>query len=297
MFIVHHRKIFYIFSGTLVTVSIVALFLWGLNFGIDVKGGSLIELEFKQNRPSNQEIQNLLNPPGGGNLGEITIQSTGETSAILRMKDIDESTHQNILTDIKKKFEIEELRFESIGPLIGRELKRKAVYSIILAEIFMVIYLAWAFRKTSFVVKSYKYGVLAAVALLHDILITLGLFAFLGHFQNVEVGLAFVAALLTILGYSVNDTIVVYDRIRENLLRLRESENFDELVDRSLKQTLARSLNTTLTTLLALFAILIFGGTTIKYFILALTVGIASGAYSSFLASFLLVDWEKRRKG
>lgn len=228
-------------------------------------------------------------------MGEIVIQPSGEKNAILRMKEIDEETHQKILTVLKSRFDTEEVRFESIGPVIGKELKKKAITSIVLAEIFMIIYLAWAFRKTSFVVKSYKYGILAAVSLLHDIIIVTGLFAFLGHFLNVEVGLTFVAALLTILGYSVNDTIVVYDRIRENLLRLRERENFDELVDRSLRQTLFRSLATTITTLLALFAVLIFGGETVRYFMLALTVGIASGAYSSFLASFLLIDWEKRR--
>lgn len=292
MFIVHRRKIFYILSGTLVIASLVALFLWGLKFGIEFKGGSLIELQFKQNRATNQEINEALKDL---NLGEIIIQPTGEKNMILRMKEIDEDTHQKLLEVLKSRFDIEELRFEVVGPVIGKELKKKAVTSVVLAEIFMIIYLAWAFRKTSFVVKSYKYGILAAVSLLHDITIVTGLFAFLGHFANVEVGLTFIAGLLTILGYSVNDTIVVYDRIRENLLRLREKENFDELVDRSLRQTLARSLNTTFTTLLALFAVLIFGGETLRYFMLALTVGIASGAYSSFLASFLLVDWEIHR--
>lgn len=292
MFIVHRRKIFYILSGTLVIASLVALFLWGLKFGIEFKGGSLIELQFKQNRATNQEINEALKDL---NLGEIIIQPTGEKNMILRMKEIDEDTHQKLLGVLKSRFDIEELRFEVVGPVIGKELKKKAVTSVVLAEIFMIIYLAWAFRKTSFVVKSYKYGILAAVSLLHDITIVTGLFAFLGHFANVEVGLTFIAGLLAILGYSVNDTIVVYDRIRENLLRLREKENFDELVDRSLRQTLARSLNTTFTTLLALFAVLIFGGETLRYFMLALTVGIASGAYSSFLASFLLVDWEIHR--
>ena len=253
-----------------------------------------MELQFNQTRPGNQEIRDALKDL---NLGEIVVQPTEENNVILRMKNIDENAHQGVLTTLKNNFDVEELRFESIGPVIGGELKKKAVTSIVLAEIFMILYLAWAFRKTSFVVKSYKYGILAAVSLLHDITIVTGLFAFLGHFFNVDVGLTFVAALLTILGYSVNDTIVVYDRIRENLLRLRERENFDGLVDRSLRQTLARSLSTTFTTLLVLFAVLIFGGATIRYFILALTVGIASGAYSSFLASFLLVDWEvsKRR--
>lgn len=293
MFIVHRRKFFFIISGILVLVSILALAFWGLNFGIDFTGGSLLELEFKQNRASNQEIRDVLKDFA---LGDLVIQPSGEKSLILRLKEIDEETHQKVLTTINEKFEVEELRFEAIGPVIGKELKGKALTSIFLAEIFMIIYLAFAFRKTSFVVKSYKYGILAAASLLHDILITVGVFSILGHFYNIEIGISFVAALLTILGYSVNDTIVVYDRIRENLLKLREKENFDGLVDRSLKQTLARSINTSFTTLLALLAILVFGGVTIKFFILALMIGIALGTYSSFLASFLLVSWELRKE-
>ena len=294
MFIVHRRKIFYILSGTLVLASIVALVLWGLKFGVEFKGGSLMELEFKQGRPSNQEISDTLKDL---NLGDIVIQPTGEKNVILRTEEAKEEVHQKMLVSLKNHFDVEEIRFESVGPIIGTELKKKALTAIVLAEIFMIIYLAWAFRKTSFVVKSYKYGILAAVSLLHDITIVTGLFAFLGHFANVEVGLTFVAALLTILGYSVNDTIVVYDRLRENLLRLREKETFSELVDRSLKQTLARSINTTLTVLISILAVLIFGGTSLKYFMLALFVGVASGAYSSFLASFLLLDWETHGQG
>lgn len=293
MFIVHRRKIFFIISGALVLISILALVFWGLNFGIDFTGGSLLELEFKQNRASNQEIRDALKDFA---LGDLVIQPSGENGLILRLKEIDEETHQKVLIAINEKFEVEELRFEAIGPVIGKELKGKALISVILAEIFMIIYLALAFRKTSFVVKSYKYGILAAVSLFHDILITIGVFSILGHFYNIEIGISFVAALLTILGYSVNDTIVVYDRIRENLLRLKERESFDSLVDRSLKQTLARSINTSFTTLLALLAILIFGGVTIRFFILALMIGIALGTYSSFLASFLLVSWELRKK-
>lgn len=293
MFIVHRRKIAYIFSGTLVAVSIIALILWGLNFGIDFTGGSLMELKFDNLRPSNQEIKDVFKEL---NLGDATVQPSGENNMILRFKNVDENTHQNILSLLRTKYTFEELRFDSIGPIIGKELQKKAITSVILAEIFMIIYLAWAFRKTSFVVRSYKYGILAAATLLHDIIIVTGIFAFLGHFAHVEVDISFIAALLTILGYSINDTIVVYDRIRENLLKLKERESFEELVDKSIKQTLARSINTSFTTLLALFAILVFGGTTIRYFILALIVGIASGTYSSFLASFLLIDWEKRKE-
>lgn len=252
-----------------------------------------MELEFKNSRPSNQEIQTILDK---FSLGETVIQPSGDKGMIIKTKDINEELHQNILSAINSSYEVSELKFESVGPTIGKELKNKAIFSIILGEIFMIVYLSWAFRKTSFVVKSYKYGLLVALTLLHDLLIVTGLFAILGHFVGIEVGITFVAALLTILGYSVNDTIVVYDRVRENLLRLKERESFDQLVDRSLKQTFARSINTTLTVLISILAVLIFGGESLRYFMLALFIGVASGAYSSFLASFLLVSWELKRK-
>jgi len=193
--------------------------------------------------------------------------------------------------------EFEELRFESIGPIIGQELKKKSIYSIVLALVFILLFVALAFRKVSFIVKSYKYGILAIVALFHDIIIVVGIFAVLGRFLNVEIGVPFVAALLATLGYSVNDSIVVFDRIRENLLIGQGRENIKELVGNSLKQTFVRSINTSLTTILVLLAVLFFGGSTIQYFVLALVIGIAAGTYSSlFIASPLLVSWETKKE-
>lgn len=294
MFIVKHRKIFFLISGLLTIASVLVLIFWGLNFGIDFTGGSLLEIEFKQNRPSNQEAKDILTEL---ELGEINIQPTGEKSMILRMKDIDEETHQKILTSLQSLGEFQEMRFESIGPVIGQELKKKALYSIILALGFILLYVALAFRKVSFIVKSYKYGILAIIALFHDVLIVLGVFVVLGKFSGVEVGIAFVAALLATLGYSVNDTIVVFDRVRENLLLIQHREEFDSLVSRSLKQTIVRSFNTSLTTILVLLAVLFFGGLTIQYFVLALIIGVAAGTYSSiFIASPLLVSWETRKR-
>lgn len=295
MFIVKYRKIFFLISALLVAASVLVLMMWGLNFGIDFKGGSLMEIGFKENRPSNQEVKHIL---GNLDLGEINVQPTGEKNMILRMKDIDENLHQKILSAIQEIGEFEELRFESVGPIIGQELKKKAIYSIVLALVFILLYVALAFRKVSFIVKSYKYGFLAIIALFHDILIVLGVFVVLGHYLNVEIGVAFVAALLAILGYSVNDTIVVFDRVRENLLLVQHHEEFDKLVGKSLKQTIVRSVNTSLTTVLVLLAVLILGGATIQYFILALIIGILVGTYSSlFIASPLLVSWEMRRRG
>lgn len=279
------------------TASVLALLFWQLNFGIDFKGGSLAEIEWIDQRPGNQEIKEALNSL---ELGDINIQATGEKGIILRLKDIDENTHQEISSILRDKFgELKEERFESIGPTIGAELKNKALWSIVVALVAILVFVAWAFRKVSFPIKSYRYGIIAVIALFHDVLIVMGVFSVLGRFYGVEVGVPFVAALLTVLGYSVNDTIVVFDRIRENLLDYKvRDEEFSKTVGQSLKQTITRSVNTSLTTLLVLFAIFFFGGATIKFFALALILGIILGTYSSiFLASPLLVAWEKRRKG
>ncbi len=294
--IIKNRKIFFAFSGLLVIASILALILWQLNFGIDFKGGSLTEVEWIGSRPNNQEVQESLLSL---DLGDMNIQATGDKGTILRFKDVDEQTHQTILNILKEKFgDLEEKRFESIGPVIGAELKKKALWSMSVALIAILVFVAWAFRKVSFPVKSYRYGIIAVVALFHDVLITIGVFSVLGHFYGVEVGIPFVAALLTVLGYSVNDSIVVFDRIRENLLSHRaRDEEFSKTVGQSLKQTITRSINTSLTTLLVLFAIFFFGGATIKFFALALIIGVALGTYSSiFIASPLLVAWERRKK-
>lgn len=188
---------------------------------------------------------------------------------------------------------IEEKRFDSIGPVIGGELKNSAVWATIIALIAIVLYIGWAFRKVSRPVSSFKYGISATIALFHDVIITLGVFSILGHFYNVEIGVSFVAAILAILGYSVNDTIIVFDRTRENLLK-SGIDDFEEVVNKSVNETMVRSLNTSFTTLLVLFALYLFGGETIKYFVVALLVGIAFGTYSSiFIASPLLVSWQK----
>jgi len=189
---------------------------------------------------------------------------------------------------------VEEQRFESIGPVIGQELQDKAVEAMIVVLIAIVLYIAWAFRKVSDPVSSWKYGIVAIAALVHDVSIPVGVFVILGKVANVEVDILFVTALLTILGYSVNDTIVVFDRTRENLARDHHKHDFDYLVNKSVNETIRRSLFTALTTFLVLLAIYLYGGESIKNFVLALMIGVVAGSYSSiFLASPLLVVWEK----
>ena len=288
---VKYRKIYYIFSGILIIASLVSLFVFGLKLGVDFTGGSIMQLEFQSQIPSNQIIEQKL---ADLNLGEIVIQPTGERGVILRLKHIDEPTHEEIL---KKLEGANEQSFEAIGPTIGKELTRKTEIAIILALFSIILYIAFAFGKLSHPAKSWQYSIAALIALFHDILIPLGVFAVLGKFFNVEITISFIAALLTVLGYSINDTVVVYDRIRENLLK-RKFVTFEETIDQSLNQTLARSVSTVLTVLLTLFAIYFFGGETLKYFSLALIIGITSGMYSSiFIASPLMFSWVEWQEG
>ncbi len=252
-----------------------------------------MEVEFSETRPSNQEIQEKLEglSQDEQGLGHINIQPTGERGAILKLREINEETHQTILAQLGQP---EEKRFESIGSLIGSESKGKAIWAVFAALLAIIIYIAWAFRKVSKPVASWQYAIVAIVALFHDVFITLGFFAVFGHFAQIEMGLPFVAAFLTILGYSVNNSIVVFDRARENLLRTNW-DDFSEVINRSINQSLTRCLNTSLTTLFVLTAIFFLGGESIKYFALALIVGIIVGAYSSiFIISPLVVLWERR---
>lgn len=287
---IKHRRIFYIISATLVGLSVVSIFVFGLNLGIDFTGGSLLSLTYQDQAPPTGEIRENLKEL---ELGEISIQSLGERGVLLKMKDISEETHQKILAELRKLGEVEEgsESFQSIGPVIGRELTQKTKIVISLSLVAILLYIAFSFRRISRPVKSYVYGLTSLLALFHDVLIPLGVFAVLGRFYGIEITIPIVTAFLTIFGYSINDSVVVFDRVRENLLRLREP-TFDLTVERSLNQTLTRSLNTSLTTLFVLFAIFLFGGETLKYFSLALILGIGLGTYSSlFLATPLLVSF------
>ncbi len=288
-----YRKIYYALSGFLVIASIISLAVLGLNLGVDFKGGSIMELVSLGSRPSHEAIRSLLTEFA---LGEVTVQDSGDANLILRFKNVDEAVHQSVLSKLKGLSEFEEVRFESIGPVIGSETKQKSLWAVLLVVIMVLAYVAWAFRRISFPLRSWKYGVVAIIALFHDIVITMGVFAFVGHFLNLEIGVPFVAALLTILGYSVNDTIVIFDRIRENVMRQGSVFDFAQVINDSFNQVYIRSLNASLSTLLVLVAIFLFGGATLKYFVLTLIIGISIGTYSSiFLASPLLFSWSMLR--
>jgi len=291
--VVGKRKIFYAFSLVLIGAGIFSLLFWGLHFGLDFTGGSLLEIEWKGEAPANETIKDNFSKL---DLGEVFLQPTGEKGLMLRFKDVDEMGHQKVLTSLKALGELEEKRFDSVGPVIGQELKDRAFSAILLVLVLIVIYIAFAFRKVSRPVASWKYGLAAVIALFHDIFIPAGIFSILGHFKGVEIDLLFVTGLLTILGFSVHDTIVVFDRIRENL-RKGTGKDFEDTVNLSINQTIVRSINTSLTVFFTLLAIFIFGGESTKYFALLLMIGILFGTYSSiFVASSLLVTWEKYRQ-
>lgn len=288
-----YRKIYFIFSGILIVASLASLFIFGLKPGIDFTGGSILEIEYKTERPSNQEIKESLTEI---NLAEIYLQPADQKGVIIRMENISEETHQEIIQKLSQDRELVELRFESIGPVIGRELKEKTKIVVVLSLLAVVLYIAFAFRKLIWPAKSWQYGIVSLVALFHDVLIPLGIFSVLGKFYGIQIQIPVIVALLTVLGYSINNTVVVFDRIRENLLK-KVGVDFEETVDRSLNQTLTRSINTSLTTLFVLTAIFFLGGETLKYFSLALILGIIAGTYSSlFLVSPILVSWLKWRK-
>lgn len=291
--IIKNRKYTYIVSGVLLLVTILSLIAWGLKPGLDFTGGSMMELNFSATRPEITEVKNVFE---NLQISETIIQPSGQSNLIIKFKAVNENEHQNILLSLKEKFSNEnnlivENRFESIGPVIGKELQKKSWLAIIVASLFIILYIAFAFRKVSKPVESWKYGIAAIIALLHDVIITVGLFSILGHFMGIEVDSLFITALLTIMGFSIHDTIVVFDRTRENLGKFY-SGKFDEVVDDSVNQTMTRSINTSLTTAIVLACLFLFGGASIKYFSLALLFGIIIGTYSSiFVASALIVDW------
>ena len=287
--IIGKRKIYYTISAIFIVASIIALLLWGLKFGIDFKGGSILEVAYSDNkRPETNQIIDFLKPL---KLNDLRVSPVGDNGVNFRFRETDEATHQEIIKILGGN--VEERRFSSIGPTIGTELKQKSIKAIIIVLFGISLYIAWAFRKVSRPLSSWRYGVVTLIALFHDLVIPIGLFAFLGHFYGVEVGTNFIVALLVILGFSVHDTIVVFDRIRENLKRYA-SLDFVPLVNQSVNETLVRSISTSFTVLLTLLALYVFGGESLQYFILALMVGIFFGTYSSiFIASPLLISWFK----
>ncbi len=252
-------------------------------------------LEYQSQVPPNQQIIQALSELG---LKEVSIQPQGEKIIVLKMPNITEETHQQIVAKLKSLSLVVEgsESFDSIGPVIGNELKSKIKTVVALSLLAILIYIAIAFRKISYPVKSYIYGITGVVALFHDVMIPVGVWAILGKYYGYEITIPIITGLLTVFGYSINDTVVVFDRIRENLTKERGAD-FAAIINKSLNQTFARSVNTSLTVLIVLAFLFIFGGATLKPFALALIIGISLGTYSSiFLASPLVYSFYKIRK-
>ena len=302
MFIIKHKKIFIGISVLLVVLSVAALLIFGLKVGIDFKGGALTEVSYTATPPTQAELESIVKPL---NLGSVLIQPTGQTGYIIKTRDLTETEHAALLTTLSNngKNPLTETSFNSIGPSIGKELTQKAILAIVLVSLAIICFIAFAFRKVSKPVSSWRYGIIAIVTLLHDVAIPVGFFTLLSHYRGVEVDTLFVVAVLTVLGLSVSDTIVIFDRIRENLNHEGSNKskvNFGEIVGKSLEQSYVRSICTSLTVILVLLALFFFGPVSTKYFALMLVTGMFFGTYSSiFLASPLLVwveEWQKNKK-
>lgn len=286
--IVEKRNWFFAFSLLVIIPGLISLFLWGLRLGADFTGGSLLEVKFSKVVEKEKVVE-----VGKKNQLDLALQPSGTNSYIIRTKPLDEKEDKKLLAALNNDFgKVEQIRLETIGPTIGKELLTNSLKALLIAAAAIVVYIAWAFRSVPKPASSWRFGITAVITLLHDVLILIGVFSILGHFLNVEVDSLFVTATLTVIGFSVHDTIVIFDRIRENLNKA-SFKTFEETVDHSIMQTIGRSLNTSMTVVLVLAALILFGGSTIRWFIAALLIGIVSGTYSSiFNAAPILVVWQ-----
>jgi preprotein translocase subunit SecF len=295
MFIINNRKFFFILSAILVVASFFSVWKYGFNLGIDFKGGSVLEVSYASVRPQKDLVSAELEKLG---LGNFILTPSSDKNFILKTRELSPVEKTVVMSAFQKDSEnvAKEERFSSIGPVVGDQLKNKAMVAIAIVIICILLFVTFAFRKVSNPVASWKYGLVTIVALLHDVVIPTGLFVAYSHFTGAEIDLLFVSAILAILGYSVHDTIVVFDRVRESL-KDHAKGTFDVVVGDSLMKTMSRSINTSLTTFITLLSLYFIGGETTKDFAFLLLIGILVGTYSSiFVASPLLVTLEKLQK-
>jgi preprotein translocase subunit SecF len=292
MNIIGHKYIFFAISLLIMIPGLIFLAIHGLNLSIDFTGGTRMTISFPQNVGDGERkfVEETLESQ------KIKVISTEPSGKILIVRTSPMSQKQNteFTKDLKEEYKgASRGDFSTIGPTIGRETTLNAIKATVIASLLVVVYISLVFRQVPKPASSIRFGVSTIIALIHDVLVVVGVFAILGYFFNVEIDALFVTALLTVIGFSVHDTIVVFDRIRENLER-RSADNFPKVVNDSILQTMGRSLNTSITVLLVLFALLLFGGESIRWFVVALIIGLASGTYSSiFTASPILVAWHE----
>lgn len=296
MYIVAHRRFFFWFAGTIVAGAIGAIAFFGLPLSIDFTGGSLVEVQYEQTRPALATITEEVEKTG---IAGSSIRESGDTGIIVRTRTLTPDEHATLIQalSINGTAPATELRFNSIGPALGSELAIKTLYALFGVTLAIMLYIAWAFRRVSKPVSSWVYGLIVVAVLVHDVVVSAGFYALLAYFTGAQVDALFAVALLAILGYSVNDTIVIFDRVRENLSINQHQdieEPFENVVGRSITETLGRSINTSVTVMLALFALIVFGSKETINFALVLFVGVVAGTYSSILfAAPMLVPLAK----
>jgi preprotein translocase subunit SecF len=295
MWVIKNRKIFLAISALFVLGALFLIFIEGLKFGIEFTGGSLTEVAYTEGRPETEDIRNAIAPLS---FGEFIVQPTEENGIFVKTRSLTEDERVSLIEalSLDGQKDVEEKSFTSIGPSVGKELKSKSTIALIIVAISIILFIAYTFRHVSKPVSSWKYGIIAIITLLHDVIIATGAFAVMGKLMGAEVDTLFIVAVLTILGLSINDTIVVFDRIRENINR-KFSRDFKEVVGRSLDETYARSINTSLSTVIVLLALFFFGPESTNVFSMTMAIGMFFGTYSSvFLASPLLVTIEENQK-
>lgn len=294
MWIIKHQKVFLAISGIFILASIVSLSVFGLKVGIDFKGGSFTEVSYVDEMPTIVEIQEQI---ATLEFGETLVQPVGNSEVSIKSRSLSEAERQSLISALSfgEKYDVEERSFTSVGPSVGKELKRRAIVSLVIVEIVMILFIAYAFRKVSKPVSSWRFGFVTVATLLHDVIMTVGVFTLISYFTGAEANTLFVVALLTVQGLSVNDTIVVFDRIRENLINNKDGKlDFKTIVGKSINQTVFRSLNTSLSTIIVLVCLVLWGPESTRIFSLTLAAGMFFGTYSSiFIASPLLTLVDK----
>ncbi len=294
--IIGNKKIFLGIAALLMTIAVASIGMYGLKQGIDFKGGTAWQMRLAQ-KPSTETVSAFMKKTTGAQ-NVVVIAEPTTSSVIVRLPELSEKEHADYRTALEKEFgAIDELSYETIGPAVGGELRSKAAWAFLSVILAISLYITFAFRHVSRPVSSWKYGVITMLTLFHDALLPLGLVAWLGHTYGVEIDTNIVVALLVIMGFSVHDTIVVFDRIRENL-RLEKSSkiNFPRLVNTSVNQTLVRSVNTSITLVLTLIALLLIGSANLFWFVLVITVGVVAGTYSSIFVASPLLTLANREK-
>ena len=289
-------KYFFILSATLTIVSIVLVFVPGPRLSIEFTGGTRMQLHVATGTPTADGVLTAVKSFAAADLNP-TVNRMQNGDFLIRLKGIDDETHKALLNHLTASLgQLEQVQYTTIGPTVGETLKIRAAYSIIVASIGIILYLAFAFRKIPRKYSPWKFGVVAVLTLLHDVMVTVGIFVILSHYTNFEVDTLFVTALLTILGYSVNDTIIIFDRIRDNLYVQERKEEFAVTANRAVNQAWKRSCYTSTSTLIMLFSLFFLGSPSIQWFVLTLIIGILLGTYSSiFVATPLLVYWNKQK--